>query len=96
MSCLIAARISFSVINSITRLSLASAISIETAKDSLIGRLEALQRTYSRLTDAGFEGERLKEILDTELEAFEGRVQATGAGCHAHGEGGANLCAACA
>jgi PAS domain S-box-containing protein len=68
----------FSVINSITRLSLASAISIETAKASLIGRLEALQRTYSRLTDAGFEGERLKEILDTELEAFEGRVQATG------------------
>jgi len=68
----------FSVINSITRLSLASATSIETARDSLIGRLEALQRTYSRLTDAGFEGERLKEILDTELEAFEGRVQATG------------------
>jgi two-component sensor histidine kinase len=70
----------FSVINSITRLSLASATSIETARDSLIGRLEALQRTYSRLTDAGFEGERLKEILDTELEAFEGRVQASGPG----------------
>ena len=68
----------FSVINSITRLSLASATSIETAKDSLIGRLEALQRTYSKLTDVGFEGERLKEILATELEAFEGRVQATG------------------
>ena len=68
----------FSVINSIARLSLASATSIETAKDGVIGRLEALQRTYSRLTDAGFEGERLKEILDTELEAFEGRIQATG------------------
>ncbi len=68
----------FSVINSIARLSLASATSIETAKESLIGRLEALQRTYGRLTDAGFEGERLKEILDSELEAFEGRVQATG------------------
>ncbi len=68
----------FSVINSITRLSLTSATSIETGRDSLIGRLEALQRTYSRLADAGFEGERLKEILDTELEAFEGRVEATG------------------
>ena len=68
----------FSVINSITRLSLASATSIETGRDGLIGRLEALQRTYSKLTDAGFEGERLKEILDTELEAFEGRIQATG------------------
>ncbi len=68
----------FSVINSIARLSLASAASIETARDSLIGRLEALHRTYSRLTDAGFEGERLKAILDTELEAFEGRVQAQG------------------
>ena len=42
----------FSVINSITRLSLASATSIETAKDSLIGRLEALQRTYSKLSNS--------------------------------------------
>ena len=68
----------FSVINSIARLSLASATSIETGRDGLIGRLQALQRTYSRLTDAGFEGERLKEIIDTELEAFEGRVQVQG------------------
>ena len=68
----------FSVINSIARLSLASATSIETAGESLLGRLEALQRTYSRLTNAGFEGERLKDILDSELEAFEGRIQAHG------------------
>ena len=60
----------FSVINSITRLSLASATSIETAKYSLIGRLEA--------DGCGLRRRATQRILDTELEAFEGRVQTTG------------------
>lgn len=68
----------FSVINSVARLSLASAASIAIGREGLLGRLDALQRTYGRLTDVGFEGERLTTMLASELEAFAGRVQAEG------------------
>ncbi len=68
----------FSVVHSIARLSLANADTVEAAKEALLGRLEALSRTYGRLTDAGFEGGHLKEILEAELSAFEGRAHSRG------------------
>ncbi len=68
----------FSVVHSIARMSLAKAASIELAQSALLGRLEALSRTYGKLTDAGFEGERLKQILEAELSAFEDRTHARG------------------
>jgi PAS domain S-box-containing protein len=68
----------FSVVQSIARLSLTNVNSIEDAKNRLSGRLEALSRTYGMLTDAGFEGSRLKEILSAELVPFGDRAQASG------------------
>ena len=68
----------FSVVQSIARLSLSKAVSVNSAQSALMGRLEALSRTYGKLTDVGFEGERLKHILGAELSAFEGRTHARG------------------
>ena len=68
----------FAVINSIARLSLASAASMESARDGLMGRLDALQRSYGKLTHAGFDGERLKDIVDSEVEAFKERIHVQG------------------
>jgi hypothetical protein len=74
-------------------LSLAKAASIESARCALMGRLEALSRNYGKPTDAGFEGERLKQNLEAELSAFEGRTHRPGPRDHFDRQGFTTVCA---
>ncbi len=66
------------VIQSIAIRSLSSAPSLDAARTALTGRLQALARTYSNLTDEAFEGARLDEIVSTELQPFCGRTSLRG------------------
>ncbi|MGE0629836.1 MAG: PAS domain S-box protein [Hyphomicrobiaceae bacterium] len=62
------------VIQSIATRSLSGELTLEQGRTAFLGRLQALARTYSNLTDEAFEGALLDEIVAGELKSFPGRV----------------------
>ncbi len=58
------------VIQSIVAQTMAASETLTQAADAVDGRLQALARTYGRLTDEAFEGAPLDEIVTAELSSF--------------------------
>jgi PAS domain S-box-containing protein len=66
------------VVQSIAGRTLTGHGTLEEARKSFVGRLQALSRTYASLTDEVFEGAPLDEIVASELSSFEGRTRIDG------------------
>lgn len=66
------------VIQSIANRTFSGVQTMEAARRAFEGRLDALAKTYSSLTDESFEGAPLQVVLDNELNAFADRVSCEG------------------
>lgn len=66
------------VVQSIAGRTLTGDKSLDEARTAYIGRLQALSRTYSSLTEEVFEGALLDEIVGSELQTFGGRARIDG------------------
>ncbi len=66
------------VVQSVANRTFSTSATLEDAREAFEGRLDALSRTYSTLTQEAFSGARLDAILSEEFAAFGGRVHLDG------------------
>ena len=66
------------VMQSIASQTLSRAASLEQAREALEGRLQALARTFARLTDEAFQGAPLDDIARAELASYGDRAALSG------------------
>ena len=68
----------FAVIQAVTNRSLSGTAAIDEARQQMLGRLQALSRTYLAVTDSAGEGVALAKIVGRELAGFEERFEVYG------------------
>jgi PAS domain S-box-containing protein len=68
----------FAVIQAVTNRSLAGDAAMDEARQQLLGRLQALSRTYLAIRDSAGEGVALGRIVNRELAGFEERFEVQG------------------
>jgi PAS domain S-box-containing protein len=68
----------FAVIQAVTNCSLSGNAAMDEARQQLLGRLQALSRTYLAVTDSAGEGVMLAKIVGRELAGFGGRFEVQG------------------
>ena len=68
----------FAVIQAVTNRSLAGDAAMDEARQQLLGRLQALSRTYLAVTNSAGEGVALGRIVRRELAGFEERFEVQG------------------